>query len=409
MPGNFISIILAVYLQPDYTMKESFRPAIVVAAYNRPRSIRRLLTSLRNAKISEPARLIISIDNDEPNNLNIKEIAEQFDWPHGPKEVRYQEKHLGLRKHILQCGDLTREFGSVIILEDDLYVSPYFYEYAVFALEYYKEDDKIGGVSLYNQPIHEFVQISFSSIYDNSDVYFLQFPSSLGQTWTAKQWTEFMEWYKTDPDLGKISLPNYIKRWPETSWKKYFCAFLVEKNKYFVFPRFSFTTNFNDPGTNLKKKVNHDGQTPLRLLGQAYRFKGITDSLCIYDANLELSSNCVSVLSSHLDDYSFELDLYGVKDLEQVKTPYLITSRPSVKPIMGFRRALKPHEMNVILNLEGTDFSLSKVEDVRPIANKYETAISNYKYFYNRRPIGWKAQAYNYFIRFKNKRLRRNI
>jgi hypothetical protein len=388
-------------------MKESFRPAIVVAAYNRPRSIKRLLTSLQNARITGSARLIISIDNNEPGNLNIKEIAEEFQWPHGPKEVRYQEKHLGLRKHILQCGDLSEEFGSVIILEDDLYVSPYFYEYAIHALEHYQKEEKIGGISLYNQPVHEYVQISFSSIYDSSDVYFLQFPSSLGQAWTNKHWSEFREWYAAEPDLSKIGLPAFIRRWPETSWKKYFCAFLVEKNKYFVFPRFSFTTNFNDVGSNRKSKVDHDGQTPLRLTGPPYRFQQVDRSFSRYDVNLELEAECVKSLSTHLDAYSFELDLYGVKDLDQVKTPYLITLRPSVDPIKGFKRALKPHEMNVICNLEGEEFWLSRVEDVRPIANKYETAINNYKYFYNRRPIGWKAQAYYYYIRLRNK-LRRN-
>lgn len=384
-------------------MRTTFQPVIIVVAYNRPRSISRILASLQNAIFSEPTRLIISIDNDEPHNHNVKEIAEQFQWSQGPKEVRYQEKRLGLRKHILQCGDLTQEFGSVIILEDDLFVSPYFYEYAVRALEYYSEDQKIGGISLYNQPVHEFVQVAFSTIYDNSDVYFMQFPSSLGQAWTQHHWTEFKEWYETRPELSTINMPGFIRRWPETSWKKYFCAFLVDKDKYFVFPRFSFTSNFNDPGSNRKSKVDHDGQTPLKMAGEPYRFNDISQSFSIYDVSLELEAACVSGLSTHLNDYAFELDLYGVKDLEQVKTPYLITSRPSVNPTMGFKRALKPHEMNVILNLEGKDFSLSRVEDIRPIANKYETAISNYKYFYNRRPVGWKAMAYNYFIRFKNK------
>ena len=190
-------------------------------------------------------------------NNDVRGIAESFQWPFGEKEVRYQSEHLGLRKHILKCGDLSREFGSVIILEDDLYVSPYFYDYAVQALSYYNGDRNIGGISLYNQKIEEVTRYPFVPIEDDSDVYFLQFPSSWGQAWTKEHWEEFRAWYDTDPDLTDIAMPEFIKwKWPASSWKKYFCAYLVEKNRYFVFPRGSFTTNFNDPGTHLARAEN---------------------------------------------------------------------------------------------------------------------------------------------------------
>ncbi|MBN1187062.1 MAG: hypothetical protein JXB49_32590 [Bacteroidales bacterium] len=384
-------------------MVDEFHPAIVVAAYQRPHSLKRILGSLNNAKFNENVTLIISIDNDEPNNLEVRNIAEQFNWSNGLKEVHYQEKHLGLRQHILQCGDLSMKYGSVIILEDDLYVSPYFYDYAVQALKFYYTDDSIGGISLYNQPLQEIAQYPFTAIQDNSDVYFIQFPSSWGQAWTRTQWKRFREWYASEPDLSLIDIPMYILNWPERSWKKYFSAYLVEKNKFFVFPRLSFTTNFNDIGTHYKKHNNYQGQTPLRLFGRPYRFRRKADSLCIYDVYLELLSDCIFSLSSHLDEYSFELDLYGTKDLEKIKKPYLITSRPSVRPIQGFKRALKPHDLNIILNLEGKDFVLSEVKYVFPFINRYERIISNYKYFYAGDILGWKTQIYYYNTRIKNK------
>jgi glycosyltransferase involved in cell wall biosynthesis len=389
-------------------MENRYRPAIVIAAYNRPRSLSRLLRSLLSAQFKDDTTLIISIDNDEPNNLNVKSIAEDYQWPFGTKEVRYQEEHLGLRKHILQCGNISLEFGSVIILEDDLYVSPYFYNYATQALDYYHQDERINGISLYNQPIQEIVRYPFSAIYDNSDVYFIQFPSSLGQAWSREHWEAFMNWYESGPDLSRIRIPEYIKRWPESSWKKYFCAFLADKERYFVFPQYSLTTNFNDPGTNRKEIVNHDGQTPLRLTGPPYRFKSIGDSSNIYDANLEILPDCIRRLGPRLEEYPFEMDLYGTKDLDKVTTPYLITSRASSSPIQGYKRALKPHEMNIILNLEGSDFVLTHVSDILPVSNKYERRILNYKYFYTRDIIGWKAQVFNYYNRLKQKVIPKN-
>lgn len=383
---------------------EVFKPVIVVAAFNRPRSLIRILKSLGNAIFDDNVTLIVSIDNDEPNNLDVKNIADDFHWRYGPKHVKYQDRHLGLREHIIRCGDLCYDYGSVVILEDDLYVSPYFYDYAIHALRYYHDDDHIRGISLYNQPIQENVRYPFSSIYDNSDVYFIQFPSSLGQVWSEVQWREFREWYDSQPDLDNINLPGFIMQWrSENSWKKYFSAFLVDKNKFFVFPRFSFTTNFNDPGTHLISKFNHGGQTPLKLFGQPYNFKNLADSCSIYDVDLELLPECISKLSPHLDDYSYELDLYGTKEPERIKKPYLITPKPSAKPIRGFLRALKPHEMNIILNMEGNDFFLTKVEDIKPIDNIYERNLNDYNYFFTGEYQGLKTQIYHYFTKVKSK------
>jgi hypothetical protein len=158
-----------------------YNPVIVVVAYNRPVSLKRLLSSLEKSRSIENAKLIISIDNQEPRNFNVKEIAEEFHWPFGEKEVIYQKQRLGLRKHILQCGDLAKKYGSVIILEDDLFVSPVFYEYTIDALKYYDNDENIAGISLYNPPIHDLCSNPFRPIQNESDVYFMQFPSSLGQ------------------------------------------------------------------------------------------------------------------------------------------------------------------------------------------------------------------------------------
>ena len=275
-------------------MKHS--PVIVIAAFNRPISLERLLFSLKNAKNISNARLIISIDNKEPENHNIRDMAGAFEWPFGEKEVIYHPSRLGLRAHILKCGDLTRIYDSVILLEDDLFVSPYFYEYSLQALEYYESDDRIGGISLYNYPYVDMSELPFMPINDDSDVYFMQFPSSLGQIWTSKHWERFRNWYDNDPDIHQVPIHKKVLSWPETSWKKYFCAYLVAEDKYFVYPRLSLTTNFNDPGTHERFQNDHRGQAPLRFFGAPYRFKGISESYCIYDSHYELSPDTVKMI-----------------------------------------------------------------------------------------------------------------
>ncbi|MEN8229371.1 MAG: glycosyltransferase family 2 protein [Bacteroidota bacterium] len=372
-------------------------PVIVVVAYNRADSLNRLLQSLLYAKDISSAKLIISIDNQEPHNYDVKKLAESFTWPFGEKEVRYQAEHLGLKKHVLQCGDLSREYGAVIVLEDDLFVSPYFYSYAISAMKFYGNDEQIGGISLYNQPRQEAEELPFMPLTDHSDVYFLQLPSSLGQLWTRDQWTQFRTWFDSKPDLSTIPVPDYIIRWPETSWKKYFAAFLLDADKFFVYPRISLTTNFFDAGTHMNDSSSHNGQTQLMLFNPVPRYIKLEDSNCIYDMHLELITESVRELSVEQIEYDFELDLYGSKGIDKIKSPYVITSRPCSNPIKGYRRALKPHEMNVLLNLEGTELSLCKKEDIIIRETDSAERLAEFKYYHTSYIRGTKFFVYRYF------------
>lgn len=378
-----------------------YSPVIVVIAFNRPRSLKRILFSLQHARNLSNVKLIISIDNKEPDNYVVRDIASEFKWPFGEKEVIYQEKRLGLKKHVLRCGDLVHEYGSVIILEDDLFVSPCFYDYAIQMLDYYDADDQIGGISLYNPQHEEIRQIPFSPVHDDSDVYFYQFPSSLGQCWTKKHWQSFRKWYDSNPDISKINIHSFISSWPETSWKKYYCAYLSDKSKYFVYPRISLTTNFNDPGTHLDQLSNHDGQTPLKLFNEKLRLKSLKDSMILYDSYSEILPETIKVFCPSLRDYNFEMDLYGLKELDKVKTPYLLTSKSCNNYIFGFARALKPHDMNIILNLEGKDFVLCEKKDIKPRKPNSKDRMLEFCYYHTSYIEGYKFLFFKYLASHK--------
>jgi hypothetical protein len=378
-----------------------YSPVIVVVAFNRPRSIERLLFSLKNAKKISNAKLIISIDNKAPENYAVRDIANAFEWPFGEKEVIYHPQRLGLRAHVLECGDLTDIYGSIIMLEDDLFVSPYFYDYSLQALEFYAENPEIGGISLYNYPYVDMTQLPFSPIDDDSGVFFMQFPSSLGQIWTADQWKHFKGWYNQQPDISKISIHKKILNWPPTSWKKYFCAYLVSENKYFIYPRLSLTTNFNDPGTHEIIANDHRGQTRLRIFDAPYRFKKFEDSFCKYDSHYELSTETVKYFCKDLAEFSFEMDLYGLKDVQQVKTPYIITSRPAKSYLTGYLRALKPHDMNVLLNIPGNDLRLCRKDDIIAEKNKYKRVLSDWEYYYRNYLNSMDIKIYNRLKKYK--------
>ena len=199
---------------------------IVVVAYNRPQSLKRLLRSLVNAAYpSSNVPLIISIDA-HPNNQKTLKIAQEFQWENGDKTVEYQSSNLGLRKHILKCGDFSNTYGSVLILEDDLYVSPNFYLYTIAALNFSITKNYIGGISLYNHQYNVHINANFSAVEDGFDNWYFQFASSWGQAWTDKQWNSFKSWYLTNTVLTKKEdIPKYVLDWSDKSWLKFFHCF----------------------------------------------------------------------------------------------------------------------------------------------------------------------------------------
>ena len=129
--------------------------AIVVVAFNREKSLIRLLNSLNSLVVQkeEEIPLYISIDRAKDRNLEnqrVVEIAKEFEWKFGKKIVNYREKNMGLKKHILECGKLTDIYENIIVLEDDIVVSPLMYTYAKQVIDFYKGNKEIAGFGLYS-------------------------------------------------------------------------------------------------------------------------------------------------------------------------------------------------------------------------------------------------------------------
>jgi len=345
-------------------------PPIVVVAYNRPRSLLRLLRSLNVAMYpTEQVDLIISIDKG-PSNQNILEIAQDFTWHYGKKKVLYQEVNLGLKAHILQCGNLSLQYASVIILEDDLYVSPNFYYYSIEALDFSTDKAYIGGISLYNHQLNVHTRDNFMALEDGFDNWYFQFASSWGQVWTKAQWSGFMQWLDKNPDIKyNEKIPKYVRSWSDKSWLKLYIAYLIEKNRYFLYPKVSLTTNFSDAGTH----VSSDStiyQVPLFFGSKTnFNFSTIKDSKAVYDAFYENTSILEKL------GYSPKiccLDLYGYKSHNGQQ--YWLTCRiADYKILKSFGRSLKPLEANIICGIEGTDLFLYDTNEKSPNTNSEDS------------------------------------
>jgi len=355
-------------------------PTIVVIGYNRPKSLSRLLGSLIKARYPEgDIRLVISLDNS--GNPEPRKVAEAFDWPHGEKRIIAHPERLGLRQHVLSCGDLTEQYGDVIILEDDLFVSPFFYEYTSRALQAYADDAGVAGISLYSVQFNQTANLPFTPIDDgDSAVHFMQMAASWGQAWSRQHWQGFRQWLASNgTDISHIEgIPADIRSWPESSWLKLFTAYIISHDLYFVYPFRSLSTNFGDPGQHFNIASSRF-QVPIQQQPIDYQFAKRENSVSIYDAFCELLPACVKRQNPVLADYDFTVNLYGCKTCRSG----LQLTRTEARGLHNFSLSMKPMELSILHNIEGEGLALIDSADIDGASlSRPKTEYDIYRFFY---------------------------
>lgn len=340
--------------------------AIVIVGYNRPKALKDLLSSLEHINTNREVPLIISIDNKGTEEVN--RIAESFEWKFGPKEVIIHQQKKGLVKHFIWTGDQTEKYDVVIFLEDDLLVSPEMVNYVEKVADFYKDDDRIAGASLYNPHINEITGGRFYQLEDGFDNYFLQQPY-WGHVWFRKPWTEFhkyLETYKANRDI----LPSNIADW-DGSFKKIFIQFLIERGKYIVTPRISLVTNNGVPGLHSGLRECYF-QSPIQLEEKKYVFSTFDQSKSIYDSSYEILPQILKNYNYEINKYDLEVDVNGTK--VNVQKEYILTTKPSKKAVMSFSSLMKPTELAVLFNQKGNEgLVLCKTSDVVEQKKYYRT------------------------------------
>jgi hypothetical protein len=335
-------------------------PAIVVPAFSRPGSLERLLSSLKTADVPAGTPLVISVDRASQDkyrsgNAAVREIARQFHWPHGPKEVIVHPQPLGLVGNVFYCGDLTNRFGAIILLEDDLIVSARFYAYARQALDCYCGESHLAGISLNALWFNGFTGQPFIPLLDDGDVFFLQLSTPQGQVYTAEQWDDFAGWMATNDRrvTAADDVHELFAAFPPDDWLSTKARYLAATGKYYVYPRESLTTNFGEPGTHFDRATALF-QTPLQHRRQTFRFQPLDEVIAVYDGYYEILPDRLDRLTGRFAGLSYDVDLYATKAPRNLRADYVLTTRSARDPLLSFPKSLRPLEANVIAGLPGS-------------------------------------------------------
>lgn len=353
--------------------------AIITVAYNRCDSLRRLLDSLDRAfYYDNKVTLIISVD--KSNTDVVERFADEYQWNHGEKIVDKHEKNLGLRPHMMSLGKWFDHYDAIVVLEDDIVVSPNFYYYTQQTVEKYNKCPDIAGISLYNIPVnYQSGSQLFVPMKDEHDVYFMNCAMSWGEVWMRDSWRRFYDWYLQHQNFPMMPhLPNRICSWNPKSWLKYHTRYCIEENKFFVHPYVSLSTNFGEAGEHNDGTGNTIYQVELQQGEKKnYELPKFGDEAVYYDGFFENIAlyNKLGYTSDELC-----LDLQGEWHNRQKKHYWLTTEICNYKIVKSFGLNYRPIEANILLENPGGQIFLYDTSVVEKNSANSSRKVMLYSY-----------------------------
>lgn len=129
---------------------------IAIFAFNRPEHLLRVLNSLSKCRLIESSDVIIFIDgarNSSDDTSSVEEVARSFNSSKS-LEVVVREHNLGLAQSIVSgVSSIVNKYSKIIVLEDDIVVSPAFLEYMNGSLNHFENDLRVGSIHGYLYPL----------------------------------------------------------------------------------------------------------------------------------------------------------------------------------------------------------------------------------------------------------------
>lgn len=240
---------------------------IALFVYNRPEHTSRTLNFLQQNLLAKDSRLFVFSDaaRNKKDEEKVNEVRQLIHETKGfySVEIIERETNLGLANSIIDgVTKLVKEYGKIIVLEDDLITSPYTLQYFNDALEKYKTEDRVMHVGAYMYPLHAT---------ELPETFFYRIATSWGWATWERAWNNF------EPDIGlliskfdkekinRFSIDGYMNFWKQmqefrsgknNSWAIRWYASIFLKNGLAFHPSRSLVNNIGHDGSGIHSGIN---------------------------------------------------------------------------------------------------------------------------------------------------------
>ena len=231
---------------------------VVVMTMDRPKSLARLIRSLEQGGTSSSIDLRMTVDRDYEGNVNQQtlEFLNNVQWPHGMFEVIVWPKKVGLYGQWVDSwpAELYNEtlYKAVLLLEDDLEVSPHYAKWFIGAHGAYASVPGVGAITGQRPNLVAAVN-GPPSVAGQVPSGVKAFGYLLMATWSLSPkpsvWREFRRWVKdkraNSPDFVPL-VPGIVpNKWyeyfksrgeEENMWEMWYIRFTNDYNLHTVYP-----------------------------------------------------------------------------------------------------------------------------------------------------------------------------
>lgn len=158
---------------------------IILFVYNRPDHTRTCLEYLERNELAAESELYIFADGPRPGSEEAVAAVRQViarPWKFGQVTVVERSENRGLAANVIDgVTTLLERYDRVIVLEDDLVVSPYFLRFMNDALELYRDEPRVGHIQA----------CDFTGDRSLPDIFLIKFTGSWGWGTWRRAWRYF--------------------------------------------------------------------------------------------------------------------------------------------------------------------------------------------------------------------------
>lgn len=234
---------------------------IILFVYNRPDHTLRTLEALEKNDLASSSELFIY--SDAPKNEKSKPAVDQVreiiksDWKFKKIHLILRDTNCGLAANVIDgVSNIVKQYGRIIVLEDDLTTSPFALSYFNDALDRYQDEDRVMQISGYGYPLKDLENLP--------ETFFFRVANSWGWATWDRAWKYFNADIHqltddfTTEQIHQFSIEGKENFWKQVqefkagkinSWAIRWYASVFKKNGLVLYPRNSLTQNIGNDGS----------------------------------------------------------------------------------------------------------------------------------------------------------------